>query len=113
MPAREELDEDDEHCMHAVAYTADGAPVGTGRLLPNAHIGRMAVLATHRGRGVGSKLLVALIDEARRRQYQEVILAAQVHAQGFYTAHGFVAEGGVYLDAGIKHVTMRRSLAVG
>ena len=110
VPADEELDEDDEHCVHAVAYTQDGLPIGTGRLLPNAHIGRMAVLTSYRGRGVGSRLLTALIEEARRRNFHEVALAAQLHAQGFYRAHGFVAEGGVYLDAGIEHVTMRRSL---
>ena len=110
VPAHEELDEDDEHCAHAVAYTPEGLPIGTGRLLPNAHIGRMAVLAAHRGKGVGSRLLTALMEEARRRNFDEVVLAAQLQAQGFYSAHGFVPEGQVYLDAGIEHVTMRRAI---
>ena len=110
VPIEEELDLEDPRCIHAVAYDEQGLAVGTGRLLPNAHIGRMAVRASYRGRGVGSDLLRALVNEARRHQYLEVVLAAQVHAQPFYAAHGFVAEGGVFLDAGIEHVTMRHLL---
>lgn len=110
VPIEEELDLEDPRCIHAVAYNEQGLAVGTGRLLPNAHIGRMAVRASYRGRGVGSDLLRALVNEARRHQYLEVVLAAQVHAQPFYAAHGFVAEGGVFMDAGIEHVTMRHAL---
>ncbi len=110
VPVEEELDAEDENCIHAVAYDESGVAVGTGRLLPNAHIGRMAVLAAYRGMGVGTKLLTALVDEARRQRYLEVVLSAQLHAQNFYAAHGFVAEGNVYMDAGIEHVTMRHAL---
>ncbi len=110
VPVEEEQDLEDPHCIHAVAYEEQGAAVGTGRLLRNAHIGRMAVLAQYRGLGVGSLLLTALVNEARRQRYLEVVLAAQLHAQAFYAAHGFVAEGGVFLDAGIEHVTMRHAL---
>ncbi|WP_370635925.1 GNAT family N-acetyltransferase [Paralcaligenes sp. KSB-10] len=110
VPVEEERDQEDAHCVHAVAFGRDGRPVGTGRLLRNAHIGRMAVRATHRGLGVGSRLLTALVDEARRRQYPEVVLSAQVHARAFYEAHGFVAQGETYIEAGIEHITMRRIL---
>ena len=112
VPTELELDAEDQHCIHALAYDENGVAIGTGRLLPNAHIGRLAVRAPYRGRGVGSQLLAALVDEARRQHYLEVVLAAQVHALAFYTAHGFVAEGGTYLDAGIEHVTMRHLLTV-
>lgn len=107
VPVEEEMDLEDPHCVHALAYDEQGMAIGTGRLLPSAHIGRMAVRATHRGRGVGAQLLAALVNEARRRQHLEVVLAAQLHAREFYAAHGFIAEGGVFLDAGIEHVTMR------
>lgn len=110
VPPELELDDQDEHCVHAVAYDDRNTPVGTGRLLPNAHIGRMAVLAAYRRDGVGSRLLNALVNEARRRHYLEVVLSAQLHALDFYARHGFVAEGEVYLDAGIQHVTMRHAL---
>jgi predicted GNAT family N-acyltransferase len=110
VPPEEELDDEDERCIHAVAYDEAGVAVGTGRLLPNAHIGRMAVRAPYRGLGVGSKLLDALVNEARRRRHLEVVLAAQLHARKFYANHGFVAEGDVYMDAGIEHITMRHAL---
>ncbi|MDS1141200.1 GNAT family N-acetyltransferase [Pusillimonas sp. SM2304] len=110
VPIELEMDEHDVVCVHAVAYNEEGLPLGTGRLLPDGHIGRMAVGAEYRSLGVGSMLLRALIDEARVRQYLEVVLSAQLHAQDFYARHGFVAEGPVYMDAGIEHVTMRHAL---
>ncbi|MFW7342541.1 GNAT family N-acetyltransferase [Pollutimonas sp. H1-120] len=110
VPPELEMDEHDRDCVHVVAYDEQGGALGTGRLLPNAHIGRMAVRLDCRGAGVGSRLLAALVDEARRRHYMEVVLSAQLHAQDFYARHGFVPEGTSYMDAGIEHVTMRRAL---
>ena len=109
VPAEIELDEHDASCVHALA-SSDGKPVGTGRLLPDGHIGRMAVLKSQRGKGIGKALLRALIDAARRRGDREVMLSAQVHAVGFYRAEGFEPEGPVYEEAGIPHQAMRRSL---
>lgn len=110
VPLDIELDAHDVQCVHAVAYDEAGQAVGTGRLLPDAYIGRMAVLGPYRGQGVGSQLLQALIQEARRRAYPEVILSAQTHAVAFYERHGFVPEGASYMDAGIEHMLMRLSL---
>jgi predicted GNAT family N-acyltransferase len=109
VPAGIELDEHDAHCIHALAYS-DGKPVGTGRLLPDGHVGRMAVLKSERGKGIGKALLRALVDAARGRGDREVLLSAQVHAVGFYRAEGFEPEGPVYEEAGIPHQAMRRSL---
>lgn len=109
VPLEIELDEHDAECVHALAF--DGAAaVGTGRLLPDGHLGRMAVLREFRGRGVGSAILAKLIEAAAQRGDREVLLSAQVHALDFYRAHGFSAEGEVYQDAGIAHQTMRRAL---
>ena len=110
VPAEIEMDEQDAHCVHALAYAADGRAVGTGRLLPDAHIGRMAVMQGWRGKGVGAAILKALIAEARRRGHAEVALSAQTHATEFYRRHGFSAEGEVYEEAGIPHQAMRRAL---
>jgi predicted GNAT family N-acyltransferase len=110
VPAEIEIDEWDEPSLHAVARDAQGRAVGTGRLLPDGHIGRMAVLAGARGAGVGSLLLTALIEAARARGHAETVLSAQTHAIPFYRRHGFVEEGGVYDDAGIPHQSMRRRL---
>ena len=87
---------------------ADGRPVGTGRLLPDGHIGRMAVQAAWRGRGVGAALLQALIAEAGRRGMAQLALSAQTHALGFYGRFGFLPEGEVYDEAGLPHQVMTR-----
>ncbi len=109
VPAEIELDEHDAACVHVIAR-AEGRAVGTGRLLPDAHIGRMAVLKEWRGRGVGAAMLNTLIAKARARGDQEVSLSAQTHALDFYRKQGFVEEGPQYLDAGIPHQTMRKTL---
>ena len=109
VPAEMELDEFDALSCHALALV-DGRPVGTGRLLPDGHIGRMAVLAGWRGLGVGAALLQALIDEADRRGMGQLALSAQTHALGFYARFGFVPEGEVYEEAGLPHQGMTRDL---
>jgi predicted GNAT family N-acyltransferase len=109
VPADIELDEWDARSLHAVARQGDRA-VGTGRLLPDAHIGRLAVLAEARGCGVGTALLRALVEAARRHGHAEVVLSAQTHAMPFYRREGFGEEGDVYDDAGIPHMKMRLRL---
>lgn len=109
VPREIELDDMDGRSLHAVAFMGTTA-VATGRLLPDGHIGRMAVLRPWRGRGIGGEILARLIERARERGDREVVLSAQVHATGFYRAHGFVEEGAQYLEAGIPHRDMRRLL---
>jgi len=110
VPAEMEIDDWDPQCVHAVAFDGEGTAQGTGRLLPDGHIGRMAVLKFARGAGVGSALLTALMEVARARGQREVQLSAQTHAVPFYERHGYVVCGAEYLDAGIPHVDMRRDL---
>jgi predicted GNAT family N-acyltransferase len=109
VPLDVELDEMDEMSLHALAFH-NGNPVGTGRLLPDGHIGRMAVLKAWRGQGIGARILGRLMDEARARGDRDVVLSAQVGAIAFYRRYGFVEEGAEYMDAGIPHRQMRRSL---
>ena len=107
VPAEIELDSFDALSLHAVAFDAEGEAVGTGRLLPDGHIGRMAVAKPARGTGIGSALLRSLMDEARRRGHTHAVLSSQTHATEFYRKHGYSVHGGVYDDAGIPHVDMR------
>jgi predicted GNAT family N-acyltransferase len=110
VPAELEMDDMDALCLHAVAYEADGTPIGTGRLLPDGHIGRMAVRKSARGSGVGAALLQALMAQARARGDQLVALSAQTHAAPFYQRHGFAIEGEEFYEAGIAHINMQRNL---
>lgn len=111
VPAELEMDDMDAVCLHAVAYDAAGTPVGTGRLLPDGHIGRMAVRAGGRGTGIGGALLQALMAQARARGDQQVVLSSQTHAAPFYQRHGFVIEGDEFYEAGISHINMRHVFA--
>lgn len=110
VPPGIELDDRDQECVHAIAYDKDGKAIGTGRLLPDGHIGRMAVVKEWRRRGIGGEILNALMAEARKRGHKEVVVAAQLQAAEFYRNHGFVADGKVYKDAGILHENMHKKL---
>jgi predicted GNAT family N-acyltransferase len=108
VPIEEELDAMDAQCLHALAFNVAGEVVGTGRLLPDGHVGRMAVLSASRGKGAGAAILLCLIDGARSLGFDEVVLSAQTHAKGFYAKYGFVEEGEEYLDANMTHILMRK-----
>ena len=110
VPIALEHDALDPQCAHVLARLLDGTPVGTARLTPDRNIGRMAVRAAWRGRGVGDALLLALVDEARRRGWPDVRLNAQVSAESFYARHGFQPEGARFMEAGIEHQAMLRPL---
>jgi predicted GNAT family N-acyltransferase len=109
VPAEIELDEHDEASLHVIAFEKDN-PIGTARLLPDGHIGRMAVLRDWRGKGAGALMLVTLMKMAKLLGHKEIVLSAQTHAVPFYRKHGFTEEGAEYMDAGIPHRDMRRSL---
>lgn len=106
VPEEEEWDELDEHSQHAIARSADGQPVGTGRLTPNGYIGRMAVVREWRGKGVGAAVLRTLIECARERRLTRIDMHAQTHAIAFYEAAGFVAHGEEFDECGIAHRNM-------
>ena len=110
VPSGIELDDMDASCLHAVAFDVDGKAIGTGRLLPDGHIGRMAVVKEWRRRGIGAEILEALMAEARRRGHAQVVVSAQLQAAEFYREHGYEAEGKVYTEAGILHQKMLKKL---
>lgn len=110
VPIEEEVDQMDPLCVHAIALNEIGLVIGTGRLLPDGHVGRMAVLKDYRGKGVGSALLKALVRQAQQAGFEEVILHAQTHATNFYAMHAFYEEGEMFYEANIPHIKMRRSL---
>ncbi len=112
VPEELEIDDLDPSCIHLLAIDEAFAAIGTGRLLPDAHIGRMAVLKPWRGMGVGSAILDTLLVIAHERGDPEAILHAQTHACGFYRRAGFKVTSDEFMEAGIPHVEMRRRLDV-
>ena len=114
VPAKLELDEFDSSAAHVLAYQ-DAHCIGTGRLVnlsaKQAQIGRMAVLAKFRGKGIGKQILQKLVDLAASQGVREIILHSQVSAIPFYEKLGFQPQGGVYDEAGIPHRNMMLTLA--
>lgn len=115
VPPEIEVDDLDATAGHVVAVL-DGRVVGTGRLLERAggtaSVGRMAVAADVRGQGVGAAVLRRLEQAAVERGQTAVELHAQRHAQGFYERAGYAVTSGVYLEAGLEHVDMRKPMPV-
>jgi predicted GNAT family N-acyltransferase len=110
VPQDIEWDDKDPLCVHALAVDSDGTPIGTGRLAPDGKIGRMAVLPDWRGRGVGAAILEFLVHSARERGITVCYMNAQSHALDFYRQHGFETYDAEFLEAGIPHCHMKRTL---
>lgn len=116
VPEAEEWDADDAPALHGVVQNLAGLPLATGRLITQgqapgqARIGRMAVLRSMRGTGLGRAILVSLMDAARGQGRSTVTLHAQTSARRFYEALGFTVHGEVFDEVGIPHIEMQRAL---
>ena len=106
-------DPEDSFSLNLLA-TIDGWPVGTGRLTPAYErvavptIAWVATLPEHRGQGVGSAIVQALIEEADELGFEKVYLNAQSHALGMYERLGFEPVGKPQVIHGIPHQSMLR-----
>lgn len=110
VPMELEHDEHDQDALHLLARDPKGQAVATARMLPDGHIGRMAVLPAWRNQGIGSAMLRKLIRMAREQGIGELCLNAQCEAETFYQRLGFDAKGDVFIDAGINHRRMTMQL---
>lgn len=110
VPEELEWDEFDSTANHILAFNSENLPIATGRIKKDGHIGRMAVLKKYRQKGVGSTVLLGLIDIAKQQNLDGIFLHAQVEAVPFYLKHGFNCEGDEFLDAGIAHKSMYKKL---
>jgi ElaA protein len=109
VPLELEMDDKDSAATHFLMSAGDGQAVGTARFYVKdaaAKIGRVAILKAWRGRGLGARLMAAVLEEARRQGYTSAVLDSQTYAIPFYERLGFVAEGPEFDDAGIPHRRM-------
>ncbi|MGP4012187.1 GNAT family N-acetyltransferase [Streptomyces sp. 4N124] len=123
VPEDLEYDAYDAVAVHVLAVREDGTPLGAGRLLCGEEaaaknggdpsvgsLGRLAVTKAARGLGVGAALVRAIEEAARARGLRAVDLHAQTQAMGFYERLGYAAYGPEFLDAGMPHRAMRRTV---
>lgn len=109
VPVELEWDEADRKARHVLARV-DGLPAGCARVLPDGHIGRMAVLRERRGQGIGMALLLQAVQICRALEVTHARLSAQTHAIAFYQQAGFEICSEPYSDANILHVDMQLEL---
>jgi predicted GNAT family N-acyltransferase len=111
------LDRDvhDGNADHVVALDAAGRCIGTGRIVRvdyrSAQLGRMAVAASWRRRGVGAAMLSALERMACMRGVAEIFVHSQLPAESFHQNRGYVTQGGVFQEQGVPHLLMRKLLS--
>lgn len=105
----DERDDLDAQALHLLAVV-DGLPVGSARLIKAGSIGkigRVCVVKSQRGSGLGASLIRSAVEEFRKMPgIDKVKLGAQTHAIGFYEKLGFISYGPEYDDAGIPHRDM-------
>ena len=110
---RVEIDGLDPAATHVIAMRR-GNVVGTCRLrYPGGRgkLERMAVDPALRRTGVGSLLVAEAEAEVARQGAAEVYLHAQRRFEAFYASCGYASEGQTFLEEGIPHVLMRKSLS--
>ncbi|MCW9048304.1 MAG: GNAT family N-acetyltransferase [Gammaproteobacteria bacterium] len=110
VPEELEWDEYDQDCTHVLVTDEHNKAVACGRLKSDGHIGRMAVLKEHRATGIGTAMLSELINHAENMKINKVYLHAQTSAIKFYEKQGFEVISEEFMDAGIAHKTMKKSL---
>ena len=114
VPLEEELDDLDDVSTHFLAIDETGKPVGTARVFEvgeTGKIGRVCVVKSLRGTGLGARLIETCLAElAKRPHLTEVRLGAQCYAIPFYARFGFEVCSDEYMDGGIPHQDMIRPL---
>ncbi|MDR3449102.1 MAG: GNAT family N-acetyltransferase [Alphaproteobacteria bacterium] len=112
VPEEIERDEYDAAAAHFIAYN-EGRAIATARAVlkdggKTAKIGRVAVLKSARGTGIGRILMQAIERAPELSGVTDFILEAQTHALSFYEKLGYRSHGEEFMDAGIPHFHMRK-----
>lgn len=114
-PPEEEFDGLDEESIHFIAYIT-GEPVGTSRYRTTdkgVKLERFAVLKEHRGKGVGKRLVQTAIGQIAATFEAGTLLYmhAQLDAMPLYARYGFEKVGDKFVEAGIEHFLMKKTLS--
>ncbi|WP_227935001.1 GNAT family N-acetyltransferase [Alkalihalobacillus deserti] len=113
VPLEEEIDQFEDEAIHFVVYDQNEAAIGAGRLRfvdGYGKIERICIVKTSRGTGVGQVLMEKIEETVRSKGAMKTKLNAQIQAQTFYQKQGYETVSGEFLDAGIPHVTMIKTL---
>ena len=102
-----------EAVLHVGVEDGDGRLVAAGTMFPEptthrpgaraARLRGMAVEPDVQGRGVGARLLAALVERARADGYEVVWANGRDSALGFYRRHGWQVVGDGFESIGLPH----------
>ena len=112
VPSREEQDGRDGEAIHLVAVAGEEV-LATCRLLfigPTVQFSRLAVRRSERRRGIATRLLELADVETRAGAGRRLVLHAQTYARALYEAAGYEARGRIFMEAGIEHVAMDKTV---
>ncbi|WP_449539537.1 GNAT family N-acetyltransferase [Ferdinandcohnia sp. Marseille-Q9671] len=112
VPLEEEIDQFENEATHVVLYDEE-EPVGAGRfreLDGYGKVERICVLASHRKKGAGNLIMHKMEEIAKGQGLTKLKLNAQTQAENFYKKLGYETVSGIFMDAGIPHVTMIKQL---
>jgi len=101
----------DPDCFHIIVKNPDDTVIASGRLTQKGRIGRIAVLLPYRGVGIGSKILLELVQIGEKHKLQNISLSADLNSQHFYGCQQFLASGPVYMKQGVPHQVLTKTLA--
>lgn len=109
-----EFDNRENSSKHIVLFNNDGEAIATARYYPdgkdNYRIGRIAVIKSMRGKGVGRLLLETIEKELCASDTKTITVIAQVRAKGFYQSLGYINKYYYTMDEGVPHVTMIKTI---
>jgi predicted GNAT family N-acyltransferase len=111
VPPEEEIDQYEDEAIHFVVYDND-KPIGAGRFrkIDNyAKVERICIDKEYRAKGIGKLLMETIENEATKIGLVAFKLNAQIQAVEFYRSLGYEVCSNEFLDAGIPHVTMKKT----
>ncbi|MBT2684623.1 GNAT family N-acetyltransferase [Bacillus sp. ISL-37] len=113
VPEEEEIDQFESESVHFVLYDDNRKAAGAGRFRVLDGIGkveRICVLKENRKTGAGVAIMNEIEDYAKSQGISTLKLNAQTHAIPFYSKLGYETVSEEFLDAGIPHKTMKKSI---
>lgn len=105
----------DSISWHFVALSDDRV-VGCVLLAPlneqatRAQLMQMAVDSSWQGKGIGKKLVMKLLDFAKKNKLSEITIHSRATVTPFYEALGFSVYGSSFEEVGILHQHLRKYL---
>ncbi|MCM3707086.1 MULTISPECIES: GNAT family N-acetyltransferase [Cytobacillus] len=112
VPLEEEIDQFEDEAVHFVLYN-NGTPAGAGRFRTvdgNGKVERICVLKDHRKSGSGKAIMDKIEEHAMKQGLPALKLNAQTQAIPFYEKLGYQVISEEFMDAGIPHRTMKKTI---